>query len=74
MLISRGGIPRSKGDFPECLTQAMLVGVMSVARLGVSITALSGIALIAHDACYVCVIACSITYLLTHAVRTPCST
>ena len=30
-----GGIPRPTGDFPESLSQAMLVGVMLVGRLGV---------------------------------------
>ena len=34
--ISRGGIPRPIGDFPESLSHAMLVGVMLVGRLGVS--------------------------------------
>ena len=34
-LISRGGIPRPIGDFPESLTRAILVGVMLVGRLGV---------------------------------------
>ena len=31
----RGGIPRPIGKFPESLSQAMLVGVMFVGRLGV---------------------------------------
>ena len=35
MLILRGGIPRPMGDFPESLSQAMLVEVMLVGRLGV---------------------------------------
>ena len=35
MSISRGGIPRPLGNFPESLSQAMLVGVMLVGRLGV---------------------------------------
>ena len=35
MLILMGGIPRPIGDFPESLTQAMLVGTMLVGRLGV---------------------------------------
>ena len=35
IFILRGGIPRPMGDFPECLSQAMLVGVMLVGRLGV---------------------------------------
>ena len=35
ILIWRGGIPRSIGDFLESLSQAMLVGVMLVGRLGV---------------------------------------
>ena len=32
----RGGIPRPIEDFPEGLSQAMLVGIMLVGRLGVS--------------------------------------
>ena len=35
LLIVRVGIPRPIGDFPESLTQAMLVGIMLVGRLGV---------------------------------------
>ena len=35
ILILRGVIPRSMGNFPESLSQAMLVGVMLVGRLGV---------------------------------------
>ena len=35
MLIYRGRIPRHIGNFPEDLTQAMLVGTMLVGRLGV---------------------------------------
>ena len=35
MLFLRGGIPWPIGDFPETLSQAMLVGVMLVGRLGV---------------------------------------
>ena len=35
ILIERGGIPRPIGHFPESLSQAMLVGVMLVGRLGV---------------------------------------
>ena len=35
ILILRGGIPRHIGDFLEVLTQAMLVGVMLVGRLGI---------------------------------------
>ena len=35
ILILRGGILMSMGDFPESLGQAMLVGVMLVGRLGV---------------------------------------
>ena len=31
----RGGIPRRIGDFLDTLSQAMLVGVMLVGRLGV---------------------------------------
>ena len=38
ILILRGEIPRPIGNFPESLTQAMLVGVMLVGRLGVIIT------------------------------------
>ena len=37
-----GGIPMSIGDFPESLSQAMLVGMMLVGRLGV--LAASGVA------------------------------
>ena len=36
ILIQRGGIPRFIGDFPESLSQAMLVGVMLVGGLGVT--------------------------------------
>ena len=35
ILSLRGGIPRPIGNFPESATQAMLVGIMSVGRLGV---------------------------------------
>ena len=35
ILILRGGILMSIGDFPEILSQAMLVGIMLVGRLGV---------------------------------------
>ena len=35
MLILRGGILTPIGDFPESLSQAMLVGTMLVGRLGV---------------------------------------
>ena len=35
MLFLRGGILMSIGDFPESLSQAMLVGTMLVGRLGV---------------------------------------
>ena len=31
----KGGIPRPRGDSPESLSQAMLVGVMLVGRSGV---------------------------------------
>ena len=31
----RGGLLMSIGDFPESLSQAMLVGIVSVGRLGV---------------------------------------
>ena len=33
--ISRDGIPMSIGELPESLSQAMLVGIMLVGRLGV---------------------------------------
>ena len=36
ILILRGGIPRHIGNSPESLSQAILVGIMFVARLGVS--------------------------------------
>ena len=35
ILILRGGIPRPMGDLPESLSQAMLIGIMLVGRLGV---------------------------------------
>ena len=35
MLIPRVGIPRPTGDFPESLSQAILVGKMLVGRLGI---------------------------------------
>ena len=35
ILIQRGGTPRLIGDFPESLSQAMLVGVMLIGRLDV---------------------------------------
>ena len=35
ILIIRGGIPKPIGDFPNSLSQAMLVGIMLVGRLGV---------------------------------------
>ena len=35
ILIYRGGILMSIGDFPEVLTRAMLVGTMLVGRLGI---------------------------------------
>ena len=35
ILNSRGGIPRPIGDFPEGLSQAILVGIMLVGKLGV---------------------------------------
>ena len=37
ILILRDGIPRPVGDFPKKLSQAMLVGVILVGRLGVYI-------------------------------------
>ena len=33
----RGGIPRPTGDFLEIVSQAMLVGIMKVGRLGVTL-------------------------------------
>ena len=36
ILILRGGIPRPIGNFPEHLSQAILVGIMLVGRLGMS--------------------------------------
>ena len=38
MFCLMGGIPRPIGDFPESLSQAMLVGIMLVGRLGVLIS------------------------------------
>ena len=38
ILILRGGIPRPMGNFPESLSQALLVGIMLVGRLGVPFT------------------------------------
>ena len=35
ILILRGGILMSKGDFPKSLSQAILVGIILVGRLGV---------------------------------------
>ena len=35
-LILRGGISRPVGDLPESLSQAILVGIMLVGRLGAS--------------------------------------
>ena len=35
ILILRGGIPRPIGDFPQSLSQAVLVGEMLVGGLGV---------------------------------------
>ena len=37
ILILRGGIPRPIGDFPESLSQAILVGIMLVGKSGVCI-------------------------------------
>ena len=37
ILIYRGGIPTSIGNFPESLSRAMLVGTMLVGRLGVAL-------------------------------------
>ena len=39
ILILRGGIARPIGNFPESVSQAMLVGIMLVGRLGVVWTA-----------------------------------
>ena len=36
ILIMRGGILMSMGNFPESLGQAMLVGIMLIGRLGVT--------------------------------------
>ena len=36
MSLLRGRIPRPIGDFPESLSQAMLVGIMLAGRLGVA--------------------------------------
>ena len=36
--ILRGGIPRSTGNFPEALSQGILVGIILVERLGVAAT------------------------------------
>ena len=41
MLISRGGIPRPIGNFPESLSQAILVGIMLVGRLGVLVSGMA---------------------------------
>ena len=41
ILIQRGGIPRFIGNFPESLTQAMLVGTILVGGLGVRLHGLS---------------------------------
>ena len=46
ILIQRGGTPRPKGDFPERLTQAMLVGTMLVGRLGVAVIRMDGALLV----------------------------
>ena len=35
ILIVRGAIPRTKGNFPERLSQVILVGIRLVGRLGV---------------------------------------
>ena len=37
ILILRGGIPRPTADFPESLSQAILVGIVLVGRLGVQL-------------------------------------
>ena len=36
ILISRGGIPRPVRDLPEIFSQAILVGIFLVGRLGVT--------------------------------------
>ena len=38
ILILRGGILMSIGDFPESLSQSILVGIMLVGRLGVPVS------------------------------------
>ena len=38
ILILRGGIPRPIGDFPESLSQAILVGILLVGGLGVPVS------------------------------------
>ena len=35
ILILRGGIPRPTGNFPQMLSQAILIGIILVGRLGV---------------------------------------
>ena len=50
MLNLRGGIPRPIGDFPESLSQAMLVGIMLVGRLGVHHHLLHDLAAVLHVA------------------------
>ena len=39
ILILRAGIPRPMGNFPESLSQAILVGIIIVGRLGVQVAA-----------------------------------
>ena len=34
IFIQRGGIPRPTGNFPECLSQRILAGIILVGRLG----------------------------------------
>ena len=51
--ILRGGIIMSIGNFPECLSQAILVGIILVGRLGVSRQPGSGHRRATY-ACFVC--------------------
>ena len=58
ILSIRGGIPRPIGNFPESLSQAILVGIMLVGRLGVSM--LFGLLCVVMLLCYVmlCYVMC----------------
>ena len=40
ILILRSGIPRPIGSFPECLSRAILVGIILVGRLGIRSTSI----------------------------------